>query len=70
MFNVVAAVDCGRPPTVLNAQSSQTLATSSPAMTTVTYTCNYGYFIGISVLKQTITCHNDGLWSNTPKCTG
>ena len=56
----LAAVDCGQPPIVEDAVTSFTETTFS---SDVTYTCLDGYFFARLVYTQTVTCLENGTWS-------
>ena len=54
--------DCGTPPTVTDATSSNTGTTY---LKTATYTCNNGYTMAGTA---TITCQATSAWEITPAC--
>ena len=63
--NVHTAVDCGTPPSIINA--SPAIPTTTTFTGTVTYSCNDGYAL---FGNATSTCQANATWSRPPECRG
>ncbi|XP_064386538.1 sushi, von Willebrand factor type A, EGF and pentraxin domain-containing protein 1-like isoform X2 [Halichondria panicea] len=59
-------VDCGPPPSGINA--SPGAPTNTTYQGTVTYTCDSGYEVSNEVTTTTATCMDSGMWETEPTC--